>query len=59
MTIIEHFVERLWAAFLANPLNEKDTATVTDLKDSVAAKNGSYMGTLMASRIKDVSKCRE
>ena len=59
MSIIEHFVERLWAAFLANPLNEKDTATVTDLKDSVAAKNGSYMGTLMASRIKDVSKCRE
>ena len=52
MSIIEHFVERLWAAFLANPLNEKDTATVTDLKDSFAAKNGSYMGTLMASRIK-------
>ena len=52
MSIVEHFAERLWAAFLANPLNEKDTATVTDLKDSFAAKNGSYMGTLMASRIK-------
>jgi hypothetical protein len=52
MSIVEHFAERLWAAFLANPLNEKDTATVIELRESFAAKNGSYMGTLMSSRIK-------
>jgi len=52
MSIVEHFAERLWAAFLANPLNEKDTATVIDLRESFAANNGSYMGTLMTSRIK-------
>ena len=52
MSIVEHFAERLWAPFLANPLNEKDTATVLDLRESFAAKYDSYMGTLKSSRIK-------
>jgi len=51
MTIVEHFAERLWAPFLTNPLGEADTQHVLNLMQSIDAKNGSYMGTLMSPRI--------
>ena len=51
MSIAEHFAERLWAGFLANPLNEADSAILQDLMESFAGKNGSYMGTLRSNKL--------
>jgi len=51
MSITEHFAERLWAPFLSNPLNEDDTKRVVKLRETIAAKNGSFMGTLLSPRV--------
>jgi len=51
-SIAPHFAERLWAAFLANPLNKDDSSTVLRIMDTFAGKNGSYMGTLKSRKMK-------
>ena len=52
MSIAEHFAERLWAGFLANPLKQADSAMLLDMMETFAGKNGSYMGTLKSPKMK-------
>jgi len=49
MSVVEHFTERLWASFLAKPLNPFDTEVVLHSADGMQQEQGRYMGTLLHS----------
>jgi len=47
MSVVEHFAERLWASWLANPLDRNETETIYTLRRSIRTEQGRYMGTLI------------
>lgn len=51
MSVVEHFSERLWASWLAKPLNKKQTKAMKRLRRSIITENGRYMGTLASDKI--------
>ena len=46
MSVVEHFIERLWAALLAKPLTRHEAELLLPLRKSISTINGRYMGTL-------------
>lgn len=53
MSIVEHFAERMWAAWLAHPLSEQDAKVAVHVAQGVALDNGRYMGTLLTDKLHD------
>lgn len=49
MSVVEHFAERLWAGFLAKPLDLFDTEVVLHSADGMQQEQERYMGTLLHS----------
>lgn len=51
MSVVEHFAERLWASFLAKPLDKFDTEVILQSAGSTHQEQERYMGTLLHSSI--------
>jgi hypothetical protein len=49
MSVVEHFAERLWASFLAKPLDSFDTEVVLHSANGMQQEQERYMGTLLHS----------
>jgi hypothetical protein len=49
MSVVEHFAERLWASFLAKPLDKMDTEIILRSATGVHQEQERYMGTFLNS----------
>eukprot|EP00979_Chaetoceros_neogracilis_P011120 scaffold2695_cov256-Chaetoceros_neogracile.AAC.2 len=49
MSVVEHFAERLWASFLAKPLDKLDTEIILRSATGVHQEQERYMGTFLNS----------
>lgn len=52
MSVVEHFLERLYASLLSNPLDEEETELVLSQATEIIKKEKSFMGTFKNMRMK-------
>jgi hypothetical protein len=46
-SVEEHFIERLWAGILANPLGKRNTDIILDMKQDILFRQGNVAGAVM------------
>ena len=51
MSVVEHFVERLWAGILAKPLTPSQVEEILDLREFVLEHQGGHMGNFASKNI--------
>ncbi len=59
MSVVEHFVERLWAGILAKPLTPVQAREVLDLHETILDEYGSHMGTFSSENIQGCCEKRD
>ena len=56
MSVVEHFVERLWAGILAKPLTPSQVKEILALNEFVWEQNGAHMGPFASENIQGCCK---
>ena len=46
-SVEEHFIKRLWAGVLANPLGKRNTDIILDMKQDILFRQGNVAGAVM------------